>query len=91
MDSVHEPHLPSEDLQTGLSAPSEAVHLQCIVVLAQGGLKPAVHGGLWTEGNLMLTQYKLWKNDTSMLNTSTAQLRSILMQNHVRSHPAIQK
>lgn len=49
-----------------------------------------MHGGIWTEGNLLLTQYH-WKDDTPLLNTSTAQLCGIMNQNLIRSHPAIVK
>lgn len=75
---------------TGLVAPQVTMELRQIVVLSPGGSKRAVHGGPWTEGNLILTQYK-WKDGTPLLNTSTAKLREGLNINCIHTHPSIQK
>lgn len=73
---------------TCLLAPVLLISLWRIVALNQGGAKLAVHGGVWMEGNLLLTQYN-WKNGTPLGNTSMHQLRGFLLLNQVRAHPAI--
>lgn len=73
-----------------LRPPDAAVWLRRIVVLYKGYHKEAVHGGLWMEDNIMLTQY-LWKGGPQLTTYSTASIRQLQNQQQARTHPAIRK
>lgn len=73
-----------------LQAPGPEVWLRHIVVFHRGPHQAAVHGRIWKEDNLMLTQYK-WKGGPQLTSYSTGTSRHLQNQTQVWNHPAIQK